>query len=280
MRIRRRPGWCSTHVPDMTVWAVGIVRDEADIIEATVTRMLRKVDHVLIADNRSVDGTGEILRSLDRVTVMVDPDPNFYVVAQQARRTTALASLAAQRGAEWVVPFDADEVWVADDGRRLGDVLKELPDSVFLARAQMLNHVVTDRDPSGPDPPARMVYRRPEFDHRTPKVACRTRPGLWIMQGNHHATYRGAVWPRYVDGLLHIHHFPVRSAAQLARKMRYRAAGLGGSARTLPHFVSSEIKAWIRILEEEGEDALMERFKEEHRFADPDEAGLVLDPCP
>jgi hypothetical protein len=43
--------------------------------------------------------------------------------------------------------------------------------------------------------------------------------------------------------------------------------------------VSSDIKTSIRILEEEGEDALMARFGEEHRFADPDEAGLVLDPC-
>ena len=176
----------------MTVWAVGVVRDEADIIEATVTRMLRQVDHVLVADNGSVDGTEEILRSLDRVTVLVDPDPDFYVDEQQARRTTALASLAAQRGARWVVPFDADEVWVARDGRRLRDVLDDVPDNVLVARAEMVNHVVTDRDPPGPDPLARMVYRRPEF-HHLPKVACRTDPGLWIVNGNHRATY--AVWP-------------------------------------------------------------------------------------
>jgi hypothetical protein len=36
----------------------------------------------------------------------------------------------------------------------------------------------------------------------------------------------------------------------------------------------------LRILREEGKDALMAMFEEEHRFADPDEAGLVFDPCP
>ncbi len=272
-----RRGWCWTRARErdgvVTVWAVGVVRDEADIIESTVSRMLGEVDHVLVADNRSVDGTDEILRSLDRVTVLVDPDPDFLVHEQQARRTTALASLAAQRGADWVVPFDADEVWIARDGRRLGDVLEELPDSVFLARADMANHVITDRDPPGADAPARMVYRLPEF-HYLPKVACRTGSGLWIVRGNHDATYRGVATPRRVDGLLRVHHFPVRSAAQFVRKVRFRA-DRKNRARMNPNK-----RGWIRILEEEGEDALIKRFDEEHRFADPDEAGLVFDPCP
>jgi hypothetical protein len=257
----------------VTVWAVGVVRDEADIIEATATRMLREVDHVLIADNRSVDGTNEILRSLDRVTVMVDPDPDFHAADQQARRTTALASLAAQRGADWVVPFDADEVWVARHERRVGDVLDGLPDSVLLARAETLTHVVTDRDPPGPDPPARMVYRQPQF-HPMPKVACRTAPGLWIFKGNHFARYQGVAYARRVDGLFRVHHFPVRSAEQFARKVRFKAEGLP------PEHRSKAEQDWVRLLEEEGEAAVFARFGEEHRFADPDEAGLVRDPCP
>jgi hypothetical protein len=279
-----RPGWFSTRVREqgvvvVTVWAVGVVRDEADIIESTVTRMLRQVDHVLVADNRSVDGTGEILRSFDRVTVVVDPDPNFEVDLQQARRTTALASLAGQRGADWVVPFDADEVWVARDGRRLGDVLDGLPDNILVARGEMVNHVVTERDPPGPDPPARMVYRRPEY-HRARKVACRTRPGLWIVKGNHDAEYRGVAKVRRVDGLLLVHHYPARSAEQFVRKVRHQADGLRRSAPAAPNRLAPAKMTWIGILEEEGEDALVARFDEEHRFADPDAAGLVFDPCP
>ena len=275
----------------VTVWAVGVVRDEADIIEATVTRMLREVDHVLIADNRSVDGTDEILRSLERVTLLADPNPGFHGDMQQARRTTALAALARQRGADWVVPFDADEVWVATDGGRLGDLLDGLPDCVFIARAEVLNHVITDRDPPGPDAPARMVYRRAEIPH-LPKAACRTAPGLWIIRGNHHATYPGAAWPRYVDGLVRVHHFPFRSAEQFVRKISYKTdvpPDLRGRERqaeveeapSLPTEVEGLGRAtWLRVLKEEGGDALMARFKEEQRFANPDEAGLVLDPCP
>jgi hypothetical protein len=122
-----------------------------------------------------------------------------------------------------------------------------------------------------------MVYRRPEF-HFAPKVACRTGPGLWIVKGNHGATYEGVAAPLWVDGLLRVHHFPVRSAAQFARKVSYKAGGLRRS--TLPHGMTPDKEDWVRVLEEEGEDALVARFDEEHRFADPDAAGLVLDPCP
>jgi hypothetical protein len=271
----------------VTVWAVGVVRDEADIIEATVTRMLREVDHVLVADNGSVDGTGEILRSLDRVTVLTDPSAGFHGDGQQAQRTTALASLAAQRGADWVVPFDADEVWVAHDGRRLGDVLDGLPDDVSLARAKVLNHVLTDRDPPGGDAPARMVYRLPDIP-LLPKAACRAAPGLYIVRGNHHATYPGVAWPPHVDGLVHVHHFPFRSAEQFVRKIKYKTdvpPDLRTRERQAHGELPTEVEGlgratWLRVLEEEGEDALTARFEEEHRFADPDEAGLVLDPCP
>jgi hypothetical protein len=260
----------------MTVWAVGIVRDEADIIETTVTRMLREVDHVLVADNRSVDGTSEILRSLDRVTVLFDPDPAF--ADQQARRTTVLAGLAAQRGAGWVVPFDADEVWVAHDGRRIGDLLDDLPDHILLARGVMKNHVSTERDPPGSDVPSRMVYRRPEFA-RFPKVACRTRPELSIVKGNHHASYGGEFDVRRVDGLLSVHHFPIRSVEQFLVKARQRADELSNA--TIPEvYMQADKRDSVRILEEEGGDALVAKFYEEHWFADPDAAGLVFDPCP
>jgi hypothetical protein len=256
----------------MTVWAVGSVRDEADIIESTVTRMLRQVDHVLVADNRSVDLTGEILRSLDRVTVVVDSDPDFYVDWQQAHRTTALALEAGQRGADWVVPFDADEVWVARDGRRLGDVLDGLHDSILIASADTADHVITDRDPPGPDSPSRMVYRQPEY-YILPKAACRPAPGFLITKGNHNAQYPGVEDPPRADGLLLVHHYPVRSAEQFVRKVRHLADGS-------PERMAFDRGAWVRIFKQEGEAGLLARFEEEHRFADPDAAGLVLDPCP
>ena len=57
----------------MTTAAVTMVRDEADIIETTVRHMLTQVDVVIVADNRSVDGTREIVEQLP-VHLLDDPE--------------------------------------------------------------------------------------------------------------------------------------------------------------------------------------------------------------
>src|SRR5881394_2910564 len=97
------------------VIAVAMVKDEADIIQATVCHMLTQVDQVIVADNMSTDGTRNILDSLLvlnslPVEVVDDNDPAYY----QSSKMTHLARLAYLRGADWVVPFDADELWTAN----------------------------------------------------------------------------------------------------------------------------------------------------------------------
>lgn len=97
----------------MTTVAVCMARDEADVIGSTVAHMLAQVDAVIVADNLSTDRTREILDEMasahpGRLVVVEDPDPAY----RQSEKMTALALRARlDFGAEWIVPFDADEVW-------------------------------------------------------------------------------------------------------------------------------------------------------------------------
>src|SRR5262245_51477569 len=102
-----------------------MVKDEADIIGFTVARMFGQVDEIIIADNGSTDGTRELLEQLP-VQLVDDPDPAYY----QSRKMTDLAARAAAAGAEWVIPFDADEVWYSPFGR-ISDVLHGQPTSAI-----------------------------------------------------------------------------------------------------------------------------------------------------
>lgn len=254
---------------------VAIVKDEADIIEGVVEHMLAEVDHVVVGDNLSTDGTSEILRELinrydDRLTVYCDEEIGFY----QSDKMTALAHLVADAGAEWVVPFDADEWWYSPFGR-VGDVLASVPAQYLTASAALYDHVATGVDPADPDPLRRMGWRRRD-PGALPKVACRTRGDLVIMQGNHGARYHGGAtdWPEQ----LVVRHFPFRSAEQMVRKTRNGAAAYAATVG-LPEDAGKHWRDYGALLEAHGPEALHGVFAEWFFVEAPEEAPeLIFDP--
>jgi hypothetical protein len=253
----------------MSVWAISTVRDEADIIVETLTNMVAQVDVVVVADNGSVDGTRDLLAGFEGPEFIVfdDTDPAHY----QSRKMSALAALAAERGATWVVPFDGDEIWRPASGGRIADVLSEC--SGGRAPADLYNHVATALDPPT-SPVARMEWRTAQ-PLGLPKVACRPRLAVTIHEGNHGASYPDGV----EDGLLEVRHFPYRSAEQFLSKVRNGAAAL--AATTLSTDVGAHWRQYGELLENAGPEAVEGWFREHFFTTDP--AGvpdLVLDPCP
>ena len=247
------------------VFGIAIVKDEADIIEQTVTRMLAQVDRVLILDNGSTDGTFEILEQLD-VTLGRDAEPGYY----QSRKMTALAARAAGMGAGWVVNFDADECWYSPFGR-IADVLRE--SSAQVATAALYDHVATCLDPEGA-PVDRIGWRRRE-PAELPKVACRAVVPATILQGNHGADYPA----RVEDGLLVVRHYPYRSVDQFVSKVRNGAAAY--AATDLPEHEGQHWRDYGRLLDNGGPDAIAEVFRTWFWTADPAaDPTLIFDPCP
>jgi len=250
-----------------SVWGIARVKDEADIIGPVVEHMLTQVDVLLIADNASTDGTLEILRGFDgsRVIVTSDPEVGYF----QSRQMSALAATAAQNGAEWVVPFDADEWWYSPFGR-IADVLAELPHA-SIAGAQLFDHVATGEDPDDPNPITRIQYRRREAA-KLPKVAARTRPAVTIHQGNHAADHG-----ERVDGRLIVRHFPYRSVEQFVSKVRNGAAAY--AATDLPEHEGAHWRDYGRILDAHGPDGIAEIFREWF-WVPAATRDLILDPAP
>jgi hypothetical protein len=251
------------------VTGIAMVKDEADVIAETVGWMLEQVDHVLVADNGSEDGTRGICQALG-AEVISDPEPGYY----QAQKMTALARRAAADGAEWVVPFDADEVWYSPHGR-VAEVLAPLEAAV--APALVYDHVATADDPDD-SPVARMAYRRRE-PNPLHKVACRPALPVAIAQGNH-----GASYPRdEAEGLLIVRHFPYRSVEQFVSKVRNGAAAY--AATTLPEHEGKHWRDDGELLAGGGPAALAEVFRTWFWSAAPaDDPALVYDPvrglCP
>ena len=196
---------------DGSVWAIGMVRNEQDTITHVVDHLAEQgVDAFLIADNDSTDDTPRLLEELagrHRLYVVSDRLRAYY----QGTKMTMLAEAARRAGADWVVPFDADELWFARD-EPLADLLRRSPHDVV--RAQLHNVFPSHDDGDDADPFVRLTAFDP-IPSPLGKVAARTHRWLSIATGNHAVTRPGTAG----DGLF-IAHFPWRSYEQVAEKLR------------------------------------------------------------
>jgi glycosyltransferase involved in cell wall biosynthesis len=213
----------------MQIWGVSVIRNEADVIELTARHLLEQgVDCLLVADNLSTDATRSILDRLARelpVRVVDDPDPAH----RHSEKMTSLAGQAAALGADWIVPFDGDEIWRARRG--------SLRDAIERASGDVLVATMFDHYP-------RPTFRRGSLIKRMPwnrvngwsKVAFRWQPGTVVVMGNHDVS--GVECTR-VWGELIVDHYPFRSWEQYREKMRHGAKALdlaGTPAHLAPHW--------------------------------------------
>lgn len=260
----------------MATFGVSMVRDEEDVIAGTLRHMADEVDHIIVADNGSTDSTARLLRRLAAdglpLTVLHDPEVGYY----QSAKMTRLAARAADMGARWIVPFDADELWFAHDGR-IREVLAQVAtrDNVNVAVAQLTNHLCTALDPEGDDPMRTMVWRQRD-PAPLPKVAFQWHPDAVIHQGNHGVDLPGTDVVR--APLLQVRHFPYRSAEQFTRKAVNGAQAY--AAADLPQDMGLHWRAYGDLAQRFGKQVLGEVFREHFWYLSPTDSGLVLDPAP
>lgn len=205
-----------------------LVRDEVDIIRSTLDYHLREgIDHIIVTDNGSCDGTVEILEEYARngaIELCHEP-PSDY---SQGVWVTAMARrLFCEYGADWIINCDADEFFVFRNGS-LRDTLARAPSGVSRLVASRHNFVALDRPCSAP-PPLEMIYRHAVSRNLRgrvlpPKVIHRGAADVVVPQGNHDAQSASFSEAR-AQSEIEVFHYPVRSLAQYERNTRNAGSG-------------------------------------------------------
>ncbi|WP_051222949.1 glycosyltransferase family 2 protein [Agrococcus lahaulensis] len=211
----------------MTLVLTMMVRDEADIIAATIEHHLAEgVDRILVTDNGSSDGTRDILEEYSRVApVTVFDDPEHR--KQQHLVVTRMARLAyTEFGADWVINGDADEfVRAVDPALSLRTVFDRMPKAIGAIEVPVVNlvgpmarrgvglHRLVHRDERS----VQQLQDAGLLAHPTPNAIHVGSPDVEVAQGNHFVSVeRRGDPPEALE--LEVLHLPWRSFAQLERK--------------------------------------------------------------
>jgi hypothetical protein len=210
----------------MTLVMTLLARDEADVVESWLSFHLNAgADFVVATDNRSEDGTTEVLERYER-------EGHLHLIREngedlrQNEWVTRMARLAATDfGADWVINSDADEFWWPR-GSSLSHVLDAIPprygtvgaflrtfapradsDEPFFERLTVrFSALAPINDPASLFKPIR-------------KVIHRGHPEISLTRGNH-AVLESPFAPLRGWFPVEVLHFPLRSLAQCGHKAR------------------------------------------------------------
>jgi hypothetical protein len=214
----------------MTLVMTLLARDEADVVESWLAFHLSAgADFVVATDNRSVDGTTDVLERFAReghVHLIREPGGDL----RQNEWVTRMARLAATDfGADWVINSDADEFWWPR-GASLRGVLDAVPSRYGTVSAFL--RVFVPR----PESPASLFERMTvRFSALAPindpaslykpirKVIHRAHPQITVARGNH-ALIDSPFAPLRGWFPIEVFHFPLRSAAQCEHKARLQGS--------------------------------------------------------
>lgn len=229
------------------VAAVSTIRGDTDVAPLTIRHLLSQgVQQVYVAAGddsawQELTGPGWQRHPL---TVLDARDDEHH---HQQSWMDALAKRAHDAGAEWIVPFDADEFWLAADGRLLADLFDAIPFQVDKLYAELFHHHSWNEKVMPPE--------------RLPKVAYRWVDSPAIMPGNHEVEF-ASPFHEERRGLLEVRHWQYRSFEHFCEKVRDRNATLAPYARERgdgAHHTQYEGANEIALLE--GWRALEQRFR-------------------
>jgi len=235
----------------MTLVMTLLARDEIDVVDAWLSYHLNAgVDVVIATDNRSEDGTTEVLEEYARsgqVRLIREPGEDL----RQDEWVTRMARLAATEfGADWVINSDADEFWWPR-GASLAEVLAAVPQRYGTVGAFL--RVFCPR-PGDERFAERMTVR---FSALAPindpaslykpirKIIHRGHPEIRLTRGNH-ALVDSPFAPLRGWFPVECLHFPLRTLAQCEHKAQLQGAAFEKHIARPPTAYHADMYAALR----------------------------------
>lgn len=202
-----------------TLIGIGMVKNEADIIEAFVRHNLHYLDELWLLENSSLDSTPHHLARLtaEGLPLRTIPDPTF-TYNQSAKITALYKQVLLERRPTYIIPLDADEFIQSPSREALHNSFSVIRPN---QAGQWLWRTCVPADTHSSHIPTRFAMARKQEAMRHGKIVIRCHGSdstATIAQG-YHALTRNTKQVRTIPlSGVHLAHLPIRSTQQLAQK--------------------------------------------------------------
>ncbi|MCM2329255.1 MAG: glycosyltransferase family 2 protein [Lysobacter sp.] len=273
---------------------LGIVGNEADVIEAFVRHHARLLDELVLVVHRPVDETRAILESLAAEGLPLVLRDARHAAFRQADETSGVARELLRSGADFIVLLDADEFLRLPDPDYLRRALPALPADRFGAWRWQSYVPLPEDDAREPNPLKRIRHRRREEGFDCFKVVLTRaflREEFFLLEGNHCVMQpgeSGAAVPAPMTEYkaVRLAHFPVRSREQLEAKVILGELGKREAHAADPS-LGTHWRQLYEMIRDHGPPDAQALRRVAVRYAFPGDAqldlpadGLVEDPVP
>lgn len=242
------------------VFACMIIGTDADIAGYTIKHLLAEgMDKILIDLVPVEDNTDEIVYELARhYPRQIEIFPSDTIAIWGSRRMTRLANLAYERGAELILPCDADELFFSKKQESLADTIRKAEGWVW--GTNILSHMPSaDDNPNEPNPYKRIKHRAVK-PAPLDKVMIRFNPNMVIEEGNHGASWKDS--GNRIPGewiAVEMRHFSYRSSEQFVNKVRLTEKAMNATPG-YPASFGVHYRVYADALHRGGEEHLKEWF--------------------
>lgn len=254
------------------VVAITRVLNEADIIESFIRHNRSFVDHHILLDNGSSDGTVEILNGLKEEGFPITVFKNISVTFNESDFLTSMYKKAYEEyGADWVLCLDADEF--VDDRKSAGGLTKLLREKthVDIITVQLINYIATSSDNRDEIVvPKRIIRRRAETGVFKVFINAKSLGSdICITHGSHAVFSGGKKIVNTTEKNIVLAHYPERSPFQaIAKFVRGWSKVLSTSELEIKKGTAKHYKPLYEYLLNDPEKILRNKkfmtFKDEH----------------
>ena len=232
----------------MKIHGICLVKNEADIIEHTLTEALRWCDYIYVFDNGSIDGTWDIIQKMAASVANIVPfkqDERPFDNSLRAEVYNHFSDRAAE--GDWWCRLDGDEVYVDDPRHFLCDV----PSAFHVVWAVHMQYYLT---PDDAERFSASLSERPVMNAANlPRSYAANASETRFFRHRHRLRWRSGAWPRHL-GLVYpkrirVKHFQYRSPAQIQLRLDTRHRAIQQGTPDFPHI---DVTAWRETLRSEG----------------------------